>query len=235
MASGSNEPCPRRGDSTPPWHEGAPTPSRGPEHVQTSTHSGVRMPGSRTPTVTPSSLQQEGERQPCILSSTGRLLELRAPAPATAATRQRRQPHQPPAAPGHPQGTTRSPRRDLGLHPPAPPASVKRSEMKPQQCCGPAGLTSWSWFRSPRRMERLARDSTAVIPYRLMSTSATRFKTSCSSTMVWEHRAWGDVAPGTPAPQSSPGPTLCLSLHPGERGLPLAPSKHGRRHVPEAG
>lgn len=50
------------------------------------------------------------------------------------------------------------------------------------------GLTSWSWFRSPTRIERLARDSTAVMPYRLMRILATRFKTICSSTMVWGQR-----------------------------------------------
>lgn len=45
-------------------------------------------------------------------------------------------------------------------------------------------FTSCWWLRTPMLMERLARDSTAVIAYRLISVSATLFSTSCSSTIV---------------------------------------------------
>lgn len=71
---------------------------------------------------------------------------------------------------------------------------------------GPGTLTSWSWFRSPVRIERLARDSTAVMPYRLMRMLATRFKTICSSTMVWEHRClgWRLITWDTPPPPTVP-------------------------------
>lgn len=95
-----------------------------------------------------------------------------------------------------------------------------------------AGLTSWSWFRSPARMERLARDSTAVMPYRLMRMFATRFKTICSSTMVCEHRGprWRPITWDHPQthththrvhPQAYLCPSLSLTLCPGREGLIL--------------
>ncbi|KAM9681690.1 uncharacterized protein CFAP92 isoform 2-T2 [Dama dama] len=90
---------------------------------------GLHSMGTTRPLGLPpiSAATEEGERQPCVLGSTVRPLGLSAPGPAKAATRQHHQPRQPPAAPGHPEGTTRSPRRDPGLHPPRP-ASLSKAQ-----------------------------------------------------------------------------------------------------------
>lgn len=207
MALGSNEPCVRGGDSTPPWHEGVPTPkpwarARPDARGHRGRGSLARDPG-RHPLFSPAgrrkaaALCPEQHRPPAGAESTSPCHGHSSATPPTSPTSPGSRSsgrHRTLTPPGH------------GPTPPSPQAPVKQGEGA-AGCREPRrGLTSWSWARSPRRMERLARDSTAVIPYRLMSTLATRFKTSCSSTMVWEHSG-GDVAPGTPAPQSSPGPT----------------------------
>ena len=184
-----------------------------------------RTPGPGTPTVTPSSLQQEGGRQqPRVLSSTDRPLERRVPAPATATTWQRCQPRQPPPAPGHREGTARSPRRDTGLHPPNPQASVKRSERKPQHC------------RGPRRGAHLV----VVVPQPQADGAAGPGQHGRHRVQVDEHvgnslqdqlllhdglgTQAGETWPLGPLPHSpQQGPPLRLTLRP----------KCGRRHVPE--
>jgi len=57
-----------------------------------------------------------------------------------------------------------------------------------QTCGGYDGcrstLTSWSWFLSPMLIDRLALEITAAMAYKLMTISATLFRTNCSSTIV---------------------------------------------------
>lgn len=65
------------------------------------------------------------------------------------------------------------------------PACSQEHSLSGHGCCW-GTLTSWSWFLSPMLMERLAREMAAVIAYKLITTSATLFSTSCSSTIVWE-------------------------------------------------
>lgn len=73
-------------------------------------------------------------------------------------------------------------------------------------------------------MERLARDNTAVIAYRLMRMLATRFSTSCSSTMVWGQRF--GVVTNDVFPSLYLGSEACLELS----ALNITFSKTPHRH-----
>ena len=203
----------------------------------------------------PAPSRQEGERQwPCVLNSTD------PPIGAESTGYGHGHNLATPPVSGQLAWTLCSPPTPGRTQPlPSPlPGLIKVQQNDPcrKAACagGRGGPTSWSWFWSPTRIERLARDSTAVIPYRLMRTLATRFKTSCSSTMVWEQRAGGetyhrDTAPTRSLSLSLPGPPLRISEpHStpwGSRpntafpsGFPLALSRSGQEsrqdHVPEA-